>query len=84
MVGGMIPMQRIGSKSDIANAAVFLFSDAANWITGQIIVRSPDRRSADMQAVDGGHMHFRGPWLPYPDSSLDPKSFKSLFPGSKL
>ena len=72
LVNGMIPMQRVGRKTDIANAAVFLFSDAANWITGQII------------AVDGGHMHFRGPWLPYPDSSLDPRSFKDLFPGSKL
>lgn len=72
LVQGFVPLQRVGQKSDIANAAVFLFSDAATWITGQILV------------VDGGHMHFRGPWLPYPDSSLDPRAFKDLFPGSRL
>lgn len=37
-VGSMIPLQRAGQKDDIANAAVFLFSDAANWISGQVIV----------------------------------------------
>jgi len=39
-VGSFIPLQRAGQKSDIVNAAVFLFSDAANWITGQILVRN--------------------------------------------
>jgi hypothetical protein len=34
---------------DIANAAVFLLSDAAQWITGQLI------------NVDGGHCLRRGP-----------------------
>lgn len=68
MVEGFIPMQRVGAKDDIANAAVFLFSDAASWVTGQILV------------VDGGHVHFRGPFLPYPDSTLNPGSFKELFP----
>ena len=68
----LIPCQRVGERTDIANAAVFLFSDAANWITGQVIV------------VDGGHMHFRSAWLPYPDSMLDPRSFKDLFPGLRL
>ncbi|WFD44886.1 2,4-dienoyl-CoA reductase [(2E)-enoyl-CoA-producing] [Malassezia psittaci] len=72
MVLGFMPMQRIGQKDDIANAAVYLFSEAASWITGQILV------------VDGGSVHFRGPFLPYPDSVLDTKSFKSLFPGSKM
>lgn len=33
-----VPLGRYGSVKDIANASVFLFSDAANWITGQIIV----------------------------------------------
>ncbi|KAL4402873.1 peroxisomal 2 4-dienoyl-CoA reductase Sps19 [Malassezia pachydermatis] len=72
MVEAFIPLQRAGHRTDIANAGVFLFSDAANWLTGQVI------------AVDGGHMHFRGPWLPYPDSSLNPGSFKSLFPDLRL
>ena len=71
-VEGFIPIQRVGNKWDIANATVFLFSEAASWVNGQVI------------AVDGGHMHFRGPWLPYPDSSLDPRSFKDLFPGARL
>ena len=36
------PLKRIGSAKDIANAAQFLLSDNASWITGQVI------------AVDGG------------------------------
>ena len=32
-----IPLGRIGSTDDIANVALFLASDAANYITGQII-----------------------------------------------
>ncbi|UCD81505.1 MAG: SDR family oxidoreductase [Desulfobacterales bacterium] len=32
-----IPLRRIGRPEDIANAAVFLASDQASWITGQII-----------------------------------------------
>jgi NAD(P)-dependent dehydrogenase (short-subunit alcohol dehydrogenase family) len=37
-----LPLGRIGEPSDIADAALFLVSDAASWITGQIL------------AVDGG------------------------------
>jgi len=40
LVDGFIPMQRMGQRADIANACVFLFSDAANWINGQVIVRN--------------------------------------------
>lgn len=43
------PLPRPGEVEDIANAAVFLLSDAAGWITGQVI------------NVDGGHMLRRGP-----------------------
>jgi NAD(P)-dependent dehydrogenase (short-subunit alcohol dehydrogenase family) len=43
------PLPRPGEVEDIANAAVFLLSDAASWITGQVI------------NVDGGHMLRRGP-----------------------
>jgi 7-alpha-hydroxysteroid dehydrogenase len=43
------PLPRVGEVSDIANAAVFLLSDAAGWITGQVI------------NVDGGHGLRRGP-----------------------
>lgn len=43
------PLPRVGEVEDIANMAMFLLSDAAGWITGQII------------NVDGGHMLRRGP-----------------------
>jgi len=43
------PLPRIGEVSDVASMAMFLLSDAASWITGQII------------NVDGGHGLRRGP-----------------------
>lgn len=43
------PLERIGEVQDIANAAIFLLSEAADWITGQLI------------NVDGGQMLRRGP-----------------------
>lgn len=43
------PLPRVGEVEDIANASVFLLSDAASWITGQVI------------NVDGGQMLRRGP-----------------------
>lgn len=73
MVQGFMPIQRIGQKDDIANAAVFLLSDAASWISGQILV------------VDGGSVHFRNPFVPYPDAVLDPVEFQRMLTGgSKL
>jgi NAD(P)-dependent dehydrogenase (short-subunit alcohol dehydrogenase family) len=33
-----LPMKRLGVPDDIANAAVFLASDAASWITGTTTV----------------------------------------------
>ena len=33
-----IPLQRLGEPSDIANAALFLASDAASWLTGHTLV----------------------------------------------
>lgn len=62
-----IPVQRMGSKEDVANSAVFLFSDAASFITGTVLV------------VDGGSEHVRTSPLPYPQSVLDPHSVSSLF-----
>jgi NAD(P)-dependent dehydrogenase (short-subunit alcohol dehydrogenase family) len=37
-VAKMVPLQRLGEPTDIANAAVFLASDAASWITGTTLV----------------------------------------------
>ena len=33
-----MPLGRLGEPADIANAAVFLCSDAASWITGEALV----------------------------------------------
>lgn len=41
-VPGNVPMKRVGVPKDIANAALFLVSDEASWITGSVL------------AVDGG------------------------------
>ncbi|KAI0271255.1 NAD(P)-binding protein [Gloeopeniophorella convolvens] len=61
-----IPTGRQGDSRDIANTAVFLLSDAASFISGQVL------------AVDGAADHIRGPLLPYPQSVLDPESVKHL------
>jgi peroxisomal 2,4-dienoyl-CoA reductase len=63
---GGVALGRAGNIKDIANAAVFLFSDAASYITGQILV------------VDGGWEHLRTTQLPYPQAVLDPPSVKHL------
>lgn len=61
-----IPTGRKGDSKDVANAAVFLFSDAASFISGQVLV------------VDGASEHIRGPFLPYPSSVIDPASTNHL------
>jgi NAD(P)-dependent dehydrogenase (short-subunit alcohol dehydrogenase family) len=43
-VSARLPMRRIGEPDDVARAALFLSSDAASWITGEVLV------------VDGGAM----------------------------
>ena len=60
------PLGRLGDVQDIADAAIFLFSEAARFITGTIMV------------VDGGFEHLRGTQLPYPQSVLDPASVQSM------
>ena len=60
------PRGRLGDVRDVANAAVFLFSDAAAFVTGQVL------------AVDGGSEHLRTLQLPYPDCVLDPAGAKKL------
>lgn len=65
--GWLAPTGRNGSVQDVANTAVFLFSPAARYITGQVI------------AVDGASEHIREFQLPYPQAVLDPASVAHLF-----
>ena len=37
-VAGRLPLRRLGTPDDVANAALFLASDAASWITGHTLV----------------------------------------------
>lgn len=60
------PGGRMGHVQDIGNATVFLFSDAAAYVSGQVL------------AVDGAWEHIRGLSLPYPQSLLDPRSVQHL------
>jgi len=60
--GYKYPAGRMGVVGDIANATIFLFSDAAAYITGQVL------------PVDGGTMHMQSSFLPYPKAVLDPNS----------
>ncbi|EIW72222.1 peroxisomal 2,4-dienoyl-CoA reductase [Tremella mesenterica] len=59
-----IPLQRQGSTTDIANAAIFLLSPAAAYITAATLV------------VDGGHWHTASQIMSYPEGVLDPESVK--------
>ena len=47
----LMPISRIGVPEDVARLVVFLLSDDASWITGQLI------------PVDGGHTIRKGPNL---------------------
>jgi len=65
-----IPLQRFGEIADIANCGIFLFSEAANWITGQTF------------AVDGGELHISEGMVPhYPINVLEPEKVASLIKG---
>lgn len=61
-----IPLGRQGYSKECANAAIFLFSDAANYITGDVLV------------VDGGCQHISHTQFPYPRSVLDPQSVAGM------
>ncbi|KAF9493297.1 NAD(P)-binding protein [Pleurotus eryngii] len=62
------PAGRLGDIKDVANATVFIFSDAASYITGQIL------------PVDGGNKHLLNTSLPYPEAVLDPGSVLKSIP----
>lgn len=48
-----VPLGRYGSVVDIANASVFLFSEAGNWISGQILVRMSELEASNTRWI--GH-----------------------------
>jgi len=65
-----IPLQRFGTRGDIANAAIFLFSPAASYITGTILIS------------DGGEHHTRtsnsfGAFNPTTPDRSNPQKFHS-------
>jgi peroxisomal 2,4-dienoyl-CoA reductase len=62
------PTGRAGHVKDVANATVFLFSDAASNITGQVL------------PIDGGFEHVRSvtDLVPYPQAVLDPTSIARM------
>ena len=62
----LYPLGRDGQVQDVANAAVFLFSPAARYISGQVF------------AVDGAAEHLRVFQLPYPQSVLDPEAISNM------
>jgi len=65
----LYPLGRLGSISDCANAAVFLFSPAAAYISGQIL------------PVDGASEHLRTLVVPYPLSVLEPEKVQDMIKG---
>jgi 2,4-dienoyl-CoA reductase [(3E)-enoyl-CoA-producing], peroxisomal len=65
----MSPLGRAGEIKDVESATVFLFSDVASFITGQVL------------PVDGGMESMRGFQLPYPQAVLDPASVSNLMKG---
>lgn len=64
-----IPLGHMGDTLDIANYALYVFSDAGKWITGSCMV------------IDGGQQHMRGSQLPYPESVLNPEAVAEMFKG---
>lgn len=50
-VAARLPLRRIGEPDDIATAAVFLVSDAASWMTGEVLVVDGGARSSPSGGV---------------------------------
>jgi len=65
------PLGRAGVIADVANTTVFLFSDAATYITGQVL------------PVDGSLVFSMSSFVPYPEGVLN-TSFEAKEAKSKL
>ncbi|KAJ7881359.1 hypothetical protein B0H14DRAFT_1514740 [Mycena olivaceomarginata] len=68
----LTPLGRVGAISDCANAALFLFSPAASYITGQIL------------PVDGGSETPALARVPYPLSVLEPEKMQGFNQGEAV
>lgn len=66
-----IPLGRYGLIKEIADATVFLFSDAANYITGTTVV------------VDGAEWRRGSSFLDYPSMVIEPVDMSSVVKGGK-
>ena len=53
-LSGAIPLGRIGEPVDVADAVLFLASDAASWITGQTLVMDGGQILGDATGFRGG------------------------------
>ena len=96
--GKGIPSGRFGHVKDVADATVFLFSDAGNYINGETLVgklrplyRSRQKEAwligDSVRAVDGGAWHTgradAGRDFPYPDFLLSGETVQGLKGGRK-
>ncbi|MFE3442810.1 SDR family oxidoreductase [Nocardia sp. NPDC059180] len=54
LVAAATPLDRIGEPDDIAGAVAFLVSDAARWITGEVMVIDGGQRLGDPTLFRGG------------------------------
>lgn len=49
-ISALFPLGRRGTKTELAHAATFLFSDSASYITGPNLSQTVDGRSGDSDA----------------------------------
>ena len=77
-VAAAIPSGRVGSVKDIADATVFLLSDAANYVNGEVLV--VDGAAWRRQGVTGVGLE---PGMRYPDYVIKGEFSKNVKTGRK-
>jgi hypothetical protein len=75
------PLGRVGKPEDIGKIAVFLASDDASWMTGQLLLRA--RRHPRVRLLGFGQLFLKAmayrPWLADPVSRFQFPCAKSSF-----